>query len=351
MNNTDIDNTAMHTTPTPKKRGRKPKNSQATQSTDVEPQPLLKKRGRKPKGGKLVTSDTANNGPIYSAKNVILHLKCSTKDMGIEDSELSLIDPLTYNPNVPPHIKSYDPTDHNQYFNLKHQDNQTHIDNNTTAYPANIHATSDVCSTCNTQLKYNNNEDNSDTDNIIETKLRELKISFYRNNVHDKRSACFWCTYEFDNQPCYIPKYQLDGEIFGYWSFCRPPCAVAHLISENIDDSIKFEQYQLLNHIYGKIYNYKKNIRPAPDPHMLLEKFYGNMNIKEYRRLLNSDRVLLVVDKPMTRILPELHEENDDTKKDNGNGYNQSGIYKVKKNSEKRKGPSNTEIIMDTFGR
>ena len=29
----------------------------------------------------------------------------------------------------------------------------------------------------------------------------------------------FWCTYDFDNTTCYIPKYELDGEIAGYGSF------------------------------------------------------------------------------------------------------------------------------------
>ena len=34
---------------------------------------------------------------------------------------------------------------------------------------------------------------------------------------------------------------------------------------------------------------------------------YGNLTIQEYRKLLKSERLLLIVDKPLTRILPELH--------------------------------------------
>ena len=34
----------------------------------------------------------------------------------------------------------------------------------------------------------------------------------------------------------YIPKYDMDQEIFGYGSFCRPECAAAYLMKENIDD-------------------------------------------------------------------------------------------------------------------
>jgi hypothetical protein len=104
----------------------------------------------------------------------------------------------------------------------------------------------------------------------------------------------------------------MDGTIYGYGSFCRPECAVAFLMKENIDDSTKFERYHLLNHIYSKVYNCKKNIKPAPNPYYLLEKFYGSLSIQEYRKLLKTEHLMLVVDKPLTRILPELHEDTDD---------------------------------------
>ena len=83
-------------------------------------------------------------------------------------------------------------------------------------------------------------------------------------------------------------------------------------MNENIDSSTKFERYHLMNHIYSKIYDYTKNIKPAPDPHYMLDKFYGNLTIQEYRALLKSERLFLIVDKPLTRILPEFHEDNDE---------------------------------------
>jgi len=36
------------------------------------------------------------------------------------------------------------------------------------------------------------------------------------------------------------------------------------------------------------------------------------LSIQEYRNLLKSERLFLIVDKPLTRILPEIHEDNDD---------------------------------------
>ena len=127
----------------------------------------------------------------------------------------------------------------------------------------------------------------------------------------------------------------MDEQVYGYGSFCRPECAVVYLMKEHIDDSSKFDRYNLLNNIYGKVYNYEKNIKPAPDPHFLLDKFYGNLTIQEYRRLLNSEHLLLLVDRPMTRILPELYEDNDNFimniyGNNNNNNNNSNSMFKNK---------------------
>ena len=46
-----------------------------------------------------------------------------------------------------------------------------------------------------------------------------------------------------------------------------------------------------------------------------MDKYYGNLSITEYRKLLKNDSILLVVNKPMTKILPELYEENNELPK------------------------------------
>ena len=118
----------------------------------------------------------------------------------------------------------------------------------------------------------------------INQKLKKLKIQYHKQLDSQYKPACFWCTYEYDNPTCYIPKHEIDDEMFGYGSFCRPECAAAYLMKENIDDSTKFERYHLLNKTYSKVYDYEKNIKPAPDPYYLLDKFYGNLSIQEYRK-------------------------------------------------------------------
>jgi len=369
-----------------KKRGRRKKVVEPVDSIDPpqnievvieeniqnveQPEHVAKKRGRKPKGGKLILKQCEPNLQKNIITNVILHLKCSMCDLNEYTDKINKLvtDPLSYNPSVPPDIMTYDEC---QYSGLKYEkidyiteetSNQKPISHSNYAYVNEQTILNNICSNCKQSTKNKDeqyqNADDDDNDDInmkdINSKLKRLKLQLYKNSMPDKKSACFWCTCEFDNPSCYIPKYEMDEEIHGYGSFCRPECATAYLMKENIDDSTKFERYHLLNKIYSKIYDYKKNIKPAPNPYYLLDKFYGNLTIQEYRKLLKTEHMLLVIEKPMTRILPELHEDNEEIVLNvyggNNKTQNTSGVYKVKRESEKQKGPSKTSIMRNKFG-
>ena len=384
--------------PPKKKRGRK-KKSEETPPTIENPainiimtieenepaqpvvaggEPVLKKRGRKPKGGKLIVKPSEKADSLKPVANVILHLKCSLQDLNEHNTKIHqfVTDPLSYNPSVPPSIMSFNinesrpfsiyesetmsiaPTQQTNVvepykeketdFAYKEFDSKAQILSNG----------SSLCACCSSAKTTSSEKQEEDDSNInvkdINTKLKRLKLELYKSSNLDKKSACFWCTYDYDNPPCYIPKYEMDGNLYGYGSFCRPECAAAFLMEEKLDDSTKFERYHLLNQIYSKIYEYKKNIKPAPNPYFLLDKFYGNLSIQEYRKLLKTEHMLLVIDKPMTRILPELHEDNEDFITNIFGGKQQttnaSGVYKVKRQSEKQKGPSKTTIMKENFG-
>jgi hypothetical protein len=365
-----------------KKRGRKKKEvstnlnnnitiiieeSNSTENPPVLEQPVVKKRGRKPKGGKLITKPPEKKEFVQPISNVILHLKCSMLDLVEHNTNINKIvtDPLLYNPVVPPSIMTYNSDENNMFSEYK--SNEVNLsetkepDIKQLAYSEFEKvktASNTVCQSCSLKMEMTTNvEEVDDEINMkdVNAKLKKIKLQLYKNSNPDKKSACFWCTYEYDNPPCYIPKYEMDEQIYGYGSFCRPECAVSYLMKENIDDSTKFERYHLLNQIYSKVYEYKKNIKPAPNPYFLLDKFYGNLSIQEYRKLLKTEHMLLVIDKPMTRILPELHEDSEDFIMNIYGGKsssqsNQSGVYKVKKQSEKQKGPSKNSIMKENFG-
>jgi hypothetical protein len=317
---------------------------------EIQPEPDDSKKGRKPKGGKLIMKQS--DAPQTSAplSNIILHLKCSMKELNeyISKKEKMTTTNLSYNPEVPPSLLTYN-MEKQPYYKY----DETKVLNNNAYTEATISTdTETYCSKCKTTALENDDDDNLNLKDI-NSKLKKLKIILYKNQQQDKKSACFWCTYEYDNPSCYIPKYENDEGIFAYGSFCRPECATAYLMQETLDDSTKFERYHLLNRIYGKTYGFTKNIKPAPNPYYTLEKYYGNLTIQEYRKLFKNEYMLLTIDRPMTRLLPELHEETDSTILNRG-GMNKSasatGSYKVKRQSEKTVGLSKNNIIKNTFG-
>jgi len=283
--------------------------------------PPSKKRGRKPKGGKIIQQVSSNNNSTNVKPNIILHLKCSLKDVinntninNIESYNFSNKTELFYN------IISNEPTNYNIIKDEHENEND------------------------DTDYDYDTKENDSKE---LWKKIKQLEHNLHINNVNDKKSACFWCTYEFDNPTIYIPKHFIKNSYHVYGCFCSPECAVAHLMEENIDSSTKFERYHLINHLYGKVYNYSKNIKPAPNPYYMLDKYYGNLSIQEYRSLFKNERLFLIVDKPLTRILPELHEDNDDFILNNK--IIPSNNYQIKKKVQ-RKTQNKTTILNEKFG-
>jgi len=292
-----------------------------------------KKRGRKPKGGKIIQQIIQSTDVKESKPNVILHLKCSLKDLYNQFNNSNDNDINGYNFSSCKKELLYEIITNNN-FDAK---NLSKIQNDD-------YLKQDVCETdsCDND-SYICNKKNDLKD--LWKKLKNLEYSLHFNNISDKKSSCFWCTYEFDNPPIYIPKHYIKETYHVYGCFCTPECAAAFLMEESVDSSTKFERYHLLNHIYSKIYDYTKNIKPAPKPHYMLEKFYGNLNIQEYRSLLKNDRLFLVVDKPLTRVLPELHEDNDDFIINNK--IIPSNTYQIKKKLNKQNKHS---ILNEKFG-
>ena len=297
---------------------------------------VAKKRGRKPKGGKIIQQITPSNINKAIKPNIILHLKCSLKELQINTIN-SCVE--SFNFSSCKNELNYEVIDSQKHNSLT-QNNYNNENNNTTI--SNFF--DDDCDNNECDDSYSN-KDNDIKD--VWKKLKILEHNLHVNNISDKKSACFWCTYEFDNPPVYIPKYYIKESYHVYGCFCSPECATAFLMEENIDSSAKFERYHLINNIYSKIYNYNKNIKPAPNPYYMLDKYYGNLSIQEYRALLRNERLFLIVDKPLTRILPELHEDNDEFIINHK--IIPSNTYQVKKKIQ-RKTQSKNNILNEKFG-
>ena len=320
--------------PPPKKRGRKPKKKVENQ-TPVVP----KKRGRKPKGGKILKKNEKINEPEKENKpNIVLHLKCKTSSL----NDLSNFNNGTlYNPEISDPSESLNIFNNSKLTSLNYKVIESNNNNNC----RNTNLNSSLAKTAEIPTENVNMKE-------VWGKLNKLKENLRTNNVSDKNSACFWCTHDFDSPAIYIPKQINNGLLEVYGCFCSPECACAYLKNQDIDNSIKWERYALLNNTYCKIFDYARNIKPAPNPHYTLEKYYGNLSILEYRKLLNNERILMVVDKPMTKVLPELYEENNEIPNIfqdilHGSNDNKSNKpYRLQRSQEKK---TKTNALVNNF--
>jgi hypothetical protein len=261
------------------KCGRKSKLASSTDKlvdaeTSLPDEPVLvkikKKCGRKPKSGKIVHKIASAPTSVISIPNIILELNCLSEDSNIVEN----CDVVSYG------------------FNSKHD---------------NVHTNSSLTLV---QEKLDNRENNVD----IQTNLKNLQFTLQHTNANMSStindSACFWCTCDFSSEPIYIPK-SIHSEIYCvYGCFCSPECAAGFLLDETLDSTVKFERYHILNNIYHNIFKYSKNIKPAPNPFYTLNKFCGNLSIEQYRNLYKNDKLLIAVNKPLTRIVPEIHTDN-----------------------------------------
>ena len=290
----------------------------------------------------------------------ILYLKCHIRDIDHYIGEQKWkTDEITYDPKVPTDFIpfSYE-DDKNRIHHVFSSENLLdtekpdwlHSDSNNMI--SNLQP-SHLCTRCSNSSSIPINGTDSVIAELQENdlqKIKELKLTFYKNNIPDKKVDCFWCTYPYDNDPFYVLEHGSVNEILAHGSFCTPECGVAYLFQHmNWDDSAKVDSYRLMNHIYGSENSANNvNIKPACSPFYFLDKYYGNLSIQEYRRLSKSSNVMLCIDKPVTRVLPEIHEDNE-KQFANGSGNQHRGNYKVKKKSEKAAGPSRNSIIRDNF--
>ena len=254
------------------------------------------KRGRKPRGGKIIDAPSETDQLDDAAPPVILHLRCRLSDLDGEPSTA---------------CQSPQPFQDNQGFELI----STSVD---------IKTGSQVLT--------------------IDQKITNTAEALEMDTLNDQSSACFWCTCPFGSRPVYIPCTKATTGTKGYGCFCSPECAVAHLFADkSIDKSTIYERYSLINNLYVSNSMETKPIKAAPDPHYLLDKFYGNLTIEEYRELSKSDRVVLVVKAPLTRSLPQLHVHSS-TLTSAGEG---SRKYRLSRSERPR---SKTQRMQQAFG-
>jgi hypothetical protein len=352
-------------------------------------EPVAKKRGRKPRGSKIIEGCDKNDISNVAIPNVIVHFRCSITEIGTAlESSCETADQTQDNTGEFSRFaevkqsrgnnNNNEPTDNRKSSSSGSTSANATIAPSDTAYGAKGSALgfASVDEVDKQEILLDVKEEDvgmwmpqgdprkacgngcagPDVSISIETteineKISEMEVNFHNNNTNGKRSSCFWDTCPFDTPPFYIPKAIDTNDVRPYGCFCSLNCALAYLQSEDIDSSAKFERRQLMFNLYSKVVGDKTFVKPAPNPRYTLDKYYGNLSIQQWRSFLAGDRMLLIVDKPLTPELPQLHTETTERFLTMGNTTTtdvaQYGKFKIRKVAPKQ---SKGAIVAERFG-
>ena len=216
---------------------------------DKQTQP--KRRGRKPKGGKLIANITNKNDISDENKKtaVIVHIKCTTNDLKTDSNE------FTYHPTIETIHPYSDVINESKYETINqitsniNQNNNNIINENNSNHNIDIILNNNNDNNNNNNNYYNNyyNHDDKYNYNIstssIEDKLKDLSHKLDKMDLHNNNtnSSCFECTYNFDNLYSYSKKLPMIKYLF--MDVCTPECALAYLLKELVDDTLKWKEY------------------------------------------------------------------------------------------------------------
>lgn len=136
-----------------------------------------------------------------------------------------------------------------------------------------------------------------------------------KNIVIDKTNvACWWCTYNFDTVPCFIPERFDNDTFYVFGCFCTFNCAMAYNL--NMGDYKMYDRFSLIKKLYYCMYDNNdsvvNSITIAP-PREILEKFGGHVSIEDYRKNFQFCKKEYKMLMPsMVQITPYIEEKNKD---------------------------------------
>lgn len=124
-----------------------------------------------------------------------------------------------------------------------------------------------------------NTEQNKNVISKIINTHKDFKVS-----VGEKTSvACWWCTLQFNNLPCFIPEKYHNNKYFVFGCFCSYNCGLAYIMN---DDEYKISnRVSLIKRLYNELYETDEPLFPSP-PKELLDKYGGPLSEEEYRNII-----------------------------------------------------------------
>ena len=186
---------------------------------------------------------------------------------------------------------------------------------------------------------------------INNRKVAKMNLNLIQTNtgqqlvVEKTNVACWWCTYNFDTLPCFIPDKIIDDRYYVFGCFCSYNCAASYNLK--MEDSYIWNRYSLLKKLYNVIHKTNDDITIAP-PREVFSKFGGPLTYDEFRKnCVKCTKEYRFIMPPMTSIVPLIEEGCIDTTK-----VSVSLADLNKKNILKRTKPlpNNKNTLIETLG-
>ena len=141
--------------------------------------------------------------------------------------------------------------------------------------------------------------------NLIDNTTKQLK-TFDKTNI-----ACWWCTYNFDCMPFFIPdSYDANTNAYNVFGcFCSVNCALAYNVKMN--DYKIWDRHNLIVMLYKTIFGKEEKVElsPAP-PKECLERYGGYMTIEKFREnSINLTKEYRLLIPPMSSIMSYIEED------------------------------------------
>lgn len=162
-----------------------------------------------------------------------------------------------------------------------------------------------------TSQKPQMNEQSSLFTNESLSKLVNLKLFDINNNnmpvvVEKTNVACWYCSYNFDTIPCFVPDRYINGKFYVFGCFCTYSCAMKY--NRDLKDYRVDTRTSLIKDLCNTIFGNTEMCIEAPEKEQL-EKFGGPMSIDDFRnhKLLSKKDFKMKIP-PMIPLLA-VHEE------------------------------------------
>jgi hypothetical protein len=266
---------------------------------------VKKKRGRPKKNESMMLSGskikTNNNKELYNLEEeeIILHLPLSKIDLAkIDIDTLDINDIIEKNTNISntSNISTLSTESNFSDSETKYNKDKENMENTLTNIMDNNQYVKQLCLVIK-KLKDENIELKKYLTEITPMYFTEVKVYTSDLNLFDTKQkkiipvktdlCCWWCTYQFDNLPTFLPEKYSENNFYVSGCFCSFNCAGAYNLS--LGDNKIWDRYSLLKLMYYMIN--KNKIDSINDieiniagPKELLTKYGGPMSIEEFRK-------------------------------------------------------------------